>query len=117
RPSGMAQGDHDGGQYHDRYRGEVSGAIQASWRSIFMARSPRLLTCAVFLLPLLLGVPPMGHAGEIDIPLIKESQQHYQAARDALGRGDLQTGRDEMEISVEKAKDGNMPPAGLADLY
>jgi tetratricopeptide (TPR) repeat protein len=82
-----------------------------------MAKSPVFLARAVSLLPLFLAVAPMAHAGDIDVVLIKESEQHYQAAHDAMSNGDVQTGRDEMEISVEKAEKGNMPAAGLGPLY
>jgi tetratricopeptide (TPR) repeat protein len=56
-------------------------------------------------------------SADVDVAMIKESQQHYDAARAAINRGDLQTGRDEMAISVDKAEKGNMPVAGLSLLY
>jgi tetratricopeptide (TPR) repeat protein len=54
---------------------------------------------------------------DVDVALIKDSQQHYQKASEAINNGDWQTGRNEMEISVEKAEKGNMPAAGLSLLY
>ncbi len=78
-----------------------------------MMRAPCLCAISAFLL---VAVTPSVRA-DIDVALIKESQNHYDAAREAMNNGAWQTGRNEMEISVDKAEKGNMPAAGLSLLY
>lgn len=81
-----------------------------------MTRIPDFRPQAVVLLISLLASSGLC-ADDIDVALIKDSQQHYQKASEAINNGDWQTGRNEMQISVEKAEKGNMPAAGLSLLY